>query len=516
MSDTAPEEIALEVDRICDRFEEACKANQQPRIEDYLGDIPEPHRAVLLRELILLETDYQRRRGEIPGTAEYQGHMRITLTVTAGPHKGKAFSFAGHDTFLVGRSKRAHFQLATDDRFFSRIHFLVEANPPQCRILDMDSRNHTYVNQQRVAHADLKNGDQIQAGHTLIRVSLDEMQFATPTEIFIPDPVQPAGHRDALPPTSPPDRFVCLICGERRDASAPLTGGVPPPCDECRRQMAELTQFIPGLQLVRELGSGAMGVVFLAMREVDGLPVAVKTIKPAVAGTARQIQRFLREAEILRALRHPSIVAFSEIGDAAGELYFAMDYVPGRNAGQIVKEEGPMEVSRAVRLMSPVLDALAFAHSEGFVHRDLKPANILVTGEGSTETAKLADFGLARLYHSSHLSGLTLTGEVGGTIAYMAPEQIINFREVKPAADQYSAAATLYNLLTGFSVFDFPENKQGAFLMILHDDPVPIRKRRPELPPDLADVIHRALEKEPGDRFADAKAMRKALLRAGR
>ena len=92
--------------------------------------------------------------------------MRITLTVTAGPHKGKVFSFVGHDTFVVGRSNQAHFQLPTDDRYFSRIHFLVEANAPQCRILDMGSRNGTYVNQKRVERADLHDGDhRVDNGH---------------------------------------------------------------------------------------------------------------------------------------------------------------------------------------------------------------------------------------------------------------------------------------------------------------------------------------------------------------
>jgi serine/threonine-protein kinase len=132
------------------------------------------------------------------------------------------------------------------------------------------------------------------------------------------------------------------------------------------------------------------------------------------------------------------------------------------------------------------------------------------------ETAKLADFGLARLYHSSHMSGLTLTGQVGGTLAFMAPEQITNFREAKPAADQYAAAATLYNLLTGCDVYDFPKKKERAFLMVLEREPVSIRERMPEVPLDLAKIIHRALKKDPEKRFANTKAMRMAFLKFGR
>src|SRR5438045_6617172 len=111
--------------------------------------------------------------------------MRITLTVTAGPHQGRTFTFAGHDMFLVGRSRRAHFRLPAKDRYFSRVHFLVEVNPPQCRLMDMGSRNGTYVNGQRVQQAALHDGDQIRAGKTVLRVSVNE----APT-----DP--PPGHPD--------------------------------------------------------------------------------------------------------------------------------------------------------------------------------------------------------------------------------------------------------------------------------------------------------------------------------
>src|SRR5436305_15136729 len=110
--------------------------------------------------------------------------MRITLTVTAGPHQGRRFAFEGHDTFVVGRSKRAHFQLPARDKYFSRIHFLVEINPPQCRLMDMGSRNGTHVNGQRVEVIDLKDGDQIRAGHTVFRLSLAVPEEAAPPGVL--------------------------------------------------------------------------------------------------------------------------------------------------------------------------------------------------------------------------------------------------------------------------------------------------------------------------------------------
>src|SRR5579862_7238615 len=106
--------------------------------------------------------------------------MRIILTVIAGPHKGLEFSFDRHDTFLVGRSKHAHFQLPAKDKYFSRIHFMMELNPPQCRLIDMGSHNGTYVNGAKVLTYDLKDGDQIRAGHTILRVNVRRESPAAP------------------------------------------------------------------------------------------------------------------------------------------------------------------------------------------------------------------------------------------------------------------------------------------------------------------------------------------------
>jgi serine/threonine-protein kinase len=170
------------------------------------------------------------------------------------------------------------------------------------------------------------------------------------------------------------------------------------------------------------------------------------------------------------------------------------------------------------------LEALEYAHGKGFVHRDVKPSNMLVTTaapgrEGKTaesDVVKLSDFGLARIYQASMLSGLTMTGDVGGSAAFMAPEQITSFRDVKPPVDQYSAGATLYNLLTGKLVYDFPRQVELQFLKILQDDPVPIRTRRPDIPEKLAEVIHRTLAREASDRFRNVSVLHKALVRFAR
>ena len=160
-------------------------------------------------------------------------------------------------------------------------------------------------------------------------------------------------------------------------------------------------------------------------------------------------------------------------------LFFAMDYVPGRDAEKLVKENGPLPIDRAVRLTCDMLEALCYAHARRFVHRDIKPSNLLVTTSEGIDVLKLADFGLARVYHSSRISGLTITGDIRGTPPFMPPEQITRYRDVTPACDLYSAGATLYYLLTGCYVYDFPKRVELRLLKILEEDPVPIRSAPP-------------------------------------
>jgi len=274
----------------------------------------------------------------------------------------------------------------------------------------------------------------------------------------------------------------------------------------------DATPANPGYQILRELGRGGMGVVYQARREADGLLVALKTILPAVRPTRQTLRMFLREAHILRELDHPHIVRFRDMGTFGDQLYFAMDYIKGTDVGRVLKAIGPLPVGRAVALICQLLDALAYAHGRGFIHRDIKPSNLLLTREQDREVVRLGDFGLARTYQASQLSGLTMTGATGGTISFMPPEQVLDFRTVQPPADQYSTAASLYWLLANQPLYDKIDSNLDLLIKIVQEDPVPLQVRRADLPAELCAAVQRGLAREPGQRYSDVCAFRAALL----
>lgn len=480
--DSLPRDVFQRIDAACDCFEAAWKAGRHPRIEDYVGDLAGKERAELLKALFGLECELRRLepaalaisfRARFPNDGAIvesfvglpPAGMRVVLTVTDGPKAGNAFTFDQRDTFLVGRGANVHFEPDDNDRYFSRFHFMLEVNPPLCRVMDLNSRNGTRVNGQKIAAVPLNDGDRIRAGRTELLVRIE---------------------RDTS------DRTI-----DYAPAALAFDSDAPP--------------SFPGYRIENELGRGGMGVVYLATHEADGSAVALKTITPQGAVTQRNVDRFLREASILMRLDHPNVVRFHDLGAADGKLFFTMDYVPGSDGQRLLLERGRWSVRSAVRTIIEVLNGLAYAHERGFVHRDIKPANVLLGHGEKGYVIKLADFGLARIYQASQLSGLTTEGQFGGTLRYMPPEQMTDYRNVTPLSDQFSAAATLYHLLTGQTIHDPDANGKLQAVRVLEGQAVPIRDRRADLPEELAEVIYRALAREPGDRFADVAEFRDAL-----
>ena len=203
-----------------------------------------------------------------------------------------------------------------------------------------------------------------------------------------------------------------------------------------------------------------------------------------------------------------------------GQIWFAMEYVAGPNLEALAKEQpGRYPTNQACRLTCQILKGLEQAHRMGFVHRDIKPENVLIAQTTEGLIAKISDFGLAKSFRGMGRSGLVevfemsswADGEMGGTVPFMPPEQMLHFKTVTPLADLYATAATLYYLLTCKYIFDKPAGGGGLIRMLLEEQPVPIRTRRPDVPQPLAMVIEQCLARDPVERLTDANSMRRGL-----
>src|ERR1700682_406326 len=258
-------------------------------------------------------------------------------------------------------------------------------------------------------------------------------------------------------------------------------------------------QVIAGYTILRWLGAGGMGEVYLAQHPRLPRRDALKVLSAAVCSGSEYRKRFNREADIAPTLWHPHIVEVHDRGDVDGQLWISMDYVEGTDAARLLAEsyQDGMPPDDVVRIMTAVADALDYAHQRGLLHRDVKPANILMANPGTAdERIMLADFGVSRwLGETSTLTGTNMTVV---TVAYAAPEQLKG-EDVDGRADQYALAATAFQLLTGTPPFQH-SNPAVVISQHLTADPPQIGARRPELS-GLGPVFDRALAKSPNDRY---------------
>jgi hypothetical protein len=433
--------------------------------------------------------------------------MQVNLKVVAGPYKGRIFSFTQHDSFLIGRSPDSHLYLP-DDRFFSRNHCLLEINPPHSFLRDLGSTNGTFVNGQRVREAFLKNGDEIRGGETLLLVEVtvgDDRQLLETTQ-------------DVSPGRPVLVMVECLNCGRREEAQASNPDEkLSFLCEDCRIEMKRSPQSIPGYDMVKLLGRGGMGCVMLGREQKTGRLVAIKTLLPEFAVSEKAMQRFMREIDVAASLKHRNIVEFIDRGTHNGVVYLVTEFVEGADASRLAEEQGGhLSYEDGISIISQALDALSYAHAQGYIHRDFKDQNILVSGQPRNRLAKLTDFGLAKSFTHSGMSGVTMAGEMAGTLAYMPPEQLRNFRDVKPQSDIYAVGMTAYSLLSGRLALDLTRKTSvnDTIRAIFEQPSIPLRQRTPHIPQSVCDIIDRALAKDPAQRWQTAGAMRMALMHA--
>ena len=260
-------------------------------------------------------------------------------------------------------------------------------------------------------------------------------------------------------------------------------------------------------RIERELGRGGMATVFLAHDLRHDRPVALKTLHPELAQSLGA-DRFLQEIKLAARLQHPHILSVHDSGEAAGLLWFTMPYVEGESLRDRLRREHQLPLDDALRITHEAARALDYAHRHGVVHRDVKPENILLTKDGDT---LVADFGIGRAIGAARPEErLTETGIVVGTPAYMSPEQAAGERELDGRTDVYSLAVVLYEMLSGEPPFT-GATAQAITARRLTETPRPLRPVRESVPPELEQVVMRALARAPADRPATAAAFAGAL-----
>ncbi|MCL4202085.1 MAG: SUMF1/EgtB/PvdO family nonheme iron enzyme [Pirellulaceae bacterium] len=297
------------------------------------------------------------------------------------------------------------------------------------------------------------------------------------------------------------------------DTSPSLAGDEKRPdtsCGPAPREPAESAPLpftkLAHYEIVGRIGRGGMGDVFRGYERELHREVAIKVLPDTFADDPDFVRRFRAEAAVAARIAHPNIVHVYFIGEDAGHLFFAMQYVAGRSLADLLAQRPQLEVDEAITIITQVLSGLAAAHAQGVVHRDIKPANILL--DAANRRALLGDFGLVKRVSSGE--NKTATGVIMGTVDYLSPEQGRG-KPVDARSDLYSVGVLLYRMLSG----RLPFTADSATAMIfqhVYEPPVPLTQVSPNTPAPLAEIVSRLLAKRPEDRYQTADDVRAALL----
>jgi serine/threonine protein kinase len=464
--------------------------------------------------------------------------MRVEMTVTTGPAKGRRFTFDKPESFLFGRTN-AHVSFP-DDQHVSRRHCLLEISPTECILKDLNSKNGVVVNGIRYGgrtppkagvtqapmgmnEVRLKDGDEITVGNTCIKVSIQSDSWVNEAHEEFEQIVG-----DVL--TDPKSRF--------EDTSSPR---VP---------------RIGGYCIEQEIKYEGIETVYRAKEINTGRSVTIKTLLLQGSIDPYRIHIFQRELNIIRQINHQHIVRFLGYGKTSELLYLIFEFVEGTDLAQFIRSRGGrVSIHEALPLWFGILDGLAYAHHakitlqdvngksktfEGVVHRNLKPQNILLARKGNSWIPQITDFGLMKCFEAAGLTDITTQGDVFGTPVYWPREQITHYKYLCPATDVFSIAAVFYEMLTGAWVREGfrdlaarckqlgrPPTISDYMNVITANPLIPIRQRNPNIPEPLAQVLDRALREEdvPSDptkmqevlkklRYADAGVFRDTLRNA--
>lgn len=269
-------------------------------------------------------------------------------------------------------------------------------------------------------------------------------------------------------------------------------------------------QHFGGYELKELVGTGGMASIYKAFDETLSRWVAIKVVPILAIGEAEEtiLARFRLEAQAIAALRHRNILTIYGYGEEKGWAYIVMEYVPGGSLKDRIVPGQPFSWQQALTIIIPVSEALAFAHERHIIHRDIKPANILMPQD---DWPLLADFGLAKMEQATR-PNLTMPGQVLGTMAYAAPQQIQE-GEIDARVDIYSLGIVLYELLTGMLPFE-GETSFDFLMARLTDPPKPLLEANPDAPPIFVPILEKALAQDPEDRYQTMQEFSRALKEA--
>jgi len=439
------------------------------------------------------------------------------LEIIEGFNVGKLFELKGHTTFLVGREKICDLVIE-DDEYISRHHFIIEANPPEFKIKDLKSKNGTFINGKRINKnevLDLKEEDIIRAGKTKFCFKIIKEGECRRCGKKIEQSKEFCS--DCESKIKLKERKCCLCATNIKTGEENLVDGenfICPNCNEVRkekkidellREIKKENLFFKDYKIIKKLGEGGNGVVYLV--EKGGKRYALKTLIPTKEKYSyKEIECFKREMEICKQLIHPNIVEFYESGYENGQFYFVMEYCNGGDLTDLMVEKGgKLNYKDLMPIMIKILEGLNYAHKNKIIHRDLKTENILIIKKENEIIPKISDFGLAKNFNKAGFSGITITGSYGGTLPYMPPEQILNFKYEKETSDIFSIGATFYYALTGKYVYDF--TKEDPIDTILKGKIIFLKERKIDIPEKLKEILDKAIQPKVEERFQNVEEM---------
>lgn len=421
--------------------------------------------------------------------------MYCVLVFVRGPESGETIAVPKGSRLTIGRSSKSGRKVR--DTHLSRVHFEIDFTGPRALMRDLHSRNGTFVNGKKTREQALQDYDRVLAGEqswdvTYVHNLTDLEDDAEETMSFL----------DQLKP--------CVACGREITLATFADGDVPEHkgdylCPDCSIVMSFETKDFHGFEVLKRLGAGSAGLVFLARQVVLDRVVALKVLRRKQKISKRTEERFIREAATISKLDHPHVVKVFDASPFPKGYFIVMEYFEAVDLQSLVEERGAPSVPVAVSIGLQMCKALDYAGREGIVHRDVKPANILYRAD--TGIAKLTDFGLAK---RMGISAGTRDGEGVGTPCYMPPEQVNNARNVDNRADIYSLGASLYHLLTGRYPI-IANNLQEFVQGILEKDPPPIERFNPRVPTSICEIVRKAMHKKPERRYQTGEEMFKAL-----